>query len=155
VLAAATTLALAIAFVSFYKWPRATHAQATSAPKQEILVPIQPPAPPAPAPTPTPAATPTPTSAPAAEPVAPKAHAARKHAAPSEKGTGYLTVSSIPWGAVLVNGKRMADHTPVYKLPIPSGKQRISIFNPDRNAYSPAKQVTVKAGETQVVGFEW
>jgi hypothetical protein len=68
---------------------------------------------------------------------------------------GYLTVNAEPWGAVFVDGKRVAGQTPVYRLAVPAGRHRVSVFNPERRASSPARTVEVHAGETSAVGFDW
>jgi serine/threonine-protein kinase len=70
-------------------------------------------------------------------------------------GVGYLTVSSVPWGAVYVDGKRMAEQTPVYRLAVPAGRHRVAIFNPKRDAYSVAQVTNVEAGSARVLGFDW
>ncbi len=49
----------------------------------------------------------------------------------------------------------LAEQTPVYRLPTKSGKQRVSIFNPARKAYSPSQTVDVEPGQVRVLGFKW
>jgi hypothetical protein len=68
---------------------------------------------------------------------------------------GYLTVHAEPWGSVLVDGRRFADQTPVYRAPIASGVHQITVFNPESRKSSPPRSITIKPGQTQVVGFEW
>ena len=68
---------------------------------------------------------------------------------------GFLTVNAYPWGAVFVDGNRIAHQTPVYRIPVASGKHRIHVFNPDRNAGSPPQSVMVRSGENTTVGFDW
>jgi hypothetical protein len=75
--------------------------------------------------------------------------------APAPRGIGYLTISSMPWGAVYVDGKRVAAQTPVYRLPVAAGKHQVAILNPTRNTRSPTKDVSVEGGAVRVLGFEW
>jgi hypothetical protein len=82
----------------------------------------------------------------------PAAHARSR--APTKRGKGYLTVNSKPWGVLFVDGKKVADETPVYRLPLAEGTHRVAIFYPDRGAYSAGQSVTLHAGETRIVGFK-
>jgi hypothetical protein len=68
---------------------------------------------------------------------------------------GFVTVSADPWGAVFVDGKRIADQTPVYRYQVAAGRHKVSVYNPERKATSPTRVVVVKPGETATVGFEW
>jgi serine/threonine-protein kinase len=68
---------------------------------------------------------------------------------------GYLTVHAEPWGTVLVDGRRFADQTPVYRAPISAGAHRVAVFNPEIGRSPPPREVTIKTGQVQVVGFEW
>ena len=105
------------------------------------------------------------TTAPPTPPVKPKPRsmprpikAAPKEAAGlADDGTkmGYLTVHSEPWGAVYVDGRRFGDQTPLYRAPIAAGKRRVAVYNPVRKAFSPPREVVIRAGEQQVIGIEW
>ena len=66
---------------------------------------------------------------------------------------GYVSVNSTPWGALYVDGRRVSDETPVYRLPLPPGPHRISVVFGDRNP-SPPQRVIVRAGQTRTLGFE-
>jgi hypothetical protein len=79
---------------------------------------------------------------------------ARAHAATEATATGFLSVESDPWGAVYVDGKRIADQTPAYRVVLQAGRHRVSVRNPERG-HSPVRSVEVRAGENSVVGFEW
>jgi serine/threonine-protein kinase len=68
---------------------------------------------------------------------------------------GYLTVHAEPWGTVLVDGRRFADQTPVYRAPISVGVHHISVFNPESKKASPSRELTIQPGQARVVGFEW
>jgi hypothetical protein len=68
------------------------------------------------------------------------------------EGDAYLTVNATPWGAVYVDGRRLAEETPVYRRRIASGDHVVVIHYPDGHASSP-QRVHVGAGETRAVGF--
>jgi hypothetical protein len=55
---------------------------------------------------------------------------------------------------VLVDGRRFADQTPVYRAPIAPGKHKVSIVSPLKPG-SPVREVVVVPGKIQVVGFDW
>jgi serine/threonine protein kinase len=75
-------------------------------------------------------------------------------AAPREMG--YLTVNAVPWGAVHVDGRLVAEETPIYRLPVAAGVHRVTISgNPTRAHASAGRAVTVRAGETQMVSIDW
>jgi serine/threonine-protein kinase len=93
-----------------------------------------------------------------------QAHNAVKRANDAISGTlvesakpvlGYLTVNAAPWGAVLVDGKKIAEQTPAYRLPIAVGPHRVTVYNPERRDQAPVRAVDVRAGEVSVVGFKW
>jgi serine/threonine-protein kinase len=69
--------------------------------------------------------------------------------------TSYLSITSTPWGAVYVDGRQFADATPVYKAQVASGTHRVSVYSPQRKARSPEREVTIRPGETRVLGFVW
>jgi serine/threonine protein kinase len=68
---------------------------------------------------------------------------------------GFVTVNAYPWGAVFIDGKRAADQTPIYRLPVASGTHRIHVTNPERHVSSPDQIVDVRPGQTAKVGFHW
>ena len=113
-------------------------AQEPPPPREEPAAP-----PPAPAPAPAPAI------------VKPPSRPARvAHAAPRVKADpGYISINSTPWGALYVDGRRVADETPVYRLPLAPGPHRISVLFGDRNS-SPVQRVIVHSGQTRTLGFE-
>jgi serine/threonine-protein kinase len=83
------------------------------------------------------------------------ARAEQPDPATTAQATGFLTVSAYPWGAVLVDGKRIASQTPVYRAPVSVGRHVVTVVNPDRNAEAPPRTVDVRPGETTTLGFEW
>jgi len=106
------------------------------------------------------AVAPAPTAAAAAAPRDPRRTPAERAArrprgAPGPGAGGYLTVNSYPWGAVYVDGQRVASSTPMYRRPLAAGRHRVSVYNPDRKASSPTRTVVVRPGETTTAGFDW
>jgi hypothetical protein len=88
------------------------------------------------------------------------ARQAARSAAPTQPvrgapAVGYLTVNAVPWGAVYIDGKRVAEQTPVYRLPVAAGQHRITVFNPDRASHSAPRSIEVKESEVATVGFKW
>jgi serine/threonine protein kinase len=79
----------------------------------------------------------------------------RRPASPATVEVGYLSVNADPWGAVVVDGKKVAEQTPAYRLAVATGVHRITIYNPERKRSSQTKLVEVQRGKNAVVGFEW
>jgi hypothetical protein len=71
------------------------------------------------------------------------------------KGVGYMTVTSTPWGAVFVDGRRVSDWTPAYRVAVAAGTHTVTVFSPKRGSYSPPKKVVVRPAELATLGFEW
>ncbi|MEW5847648.1 MAG: serine/threonine-protein kinase [Myxococcota bacterium] len=142
-------------------------APSTVAPVEPPPAPTPEPAPPpepAPAPTPAPQAAPTPdveetrperpaparpsTSTtkrpepkPRPQPVAPQ----ETKAPPAEpQGDGFLTISSVPWAVVTVDGKQVGS-TPVYKVPLPPGKHTVVLHN-EAEKLTRTMEVTITPG---------
>jgi serine/threonine protein kinase len=145
-LAVVLAITAASAAIAVVRTPKAPPPVLTAEPAIE-----QPaaPAPAAPAPaTPPPVVThPVVTHAPARTP-------RTQHAVSRPKAEpGYVSVNSTPWGALYVDGRRVADETPVYRLPLTPGAHRISVVFGDRNP-SPPQRVIVRPGQTRTLGFE-
>jgi hypothetical protein len=111
---------------------------------------------PQPAP-PTPAALPT-------APTPPRSRSVKKPqpvraAAAATKSTamemGWLSINSDPWGAVYLDGHKVADDVPVYRLPVLAGHHRVTIVNPQHKNTSPAREVMVEAGQTRTLSIRW
>ena len=64
-----------------------------------------------------------------------------------------MSVSSTPWGAVYIDGRRMAEETPVYRLPISPGPHRVHIVYGDHGS-SAVQRVIVHSGQTRTLGFD-
>jgi hypothetical protein len=77
-------------------------------------------------------------------------HPRASHAKPDP---GYVSVNSTPWGAVYVDGRRMAEETPVYRLPLSPGAHRVQIVYGDR-ASSAVQRVIVHSGQARTLGFD-
>jgi hypothetical protein len=73
----------------------------------------------------------------------------------TSSANGYLSVNSNPWGAVFLDGQRIADQTPLYRYPVPSGRHEVSVFDPKRGVHSQVQSLMVQAGKTHVVGAKW
>src|SRR5262249_32112176 len=104
-----------------------------------------PPAPPPP-PQPTPVAV---ALAPAPEPIpAPPPPPATRQAPRRSRqaaGDAYLTVNATPWGAVYVDGRRLADETPVYRRRVSPGDHMVIVRYADGGS-SPPKRIHLAAG---------
>jgi hypothetical protein len=99
----------------------------------------------------------------APRPVHVRAHSEHTHArtaaptppvsTPTEMG--WLSVNAVPWGAVLIDGHKVADDTPLYRLPVLAGRHRVSVVSPSRATPSPEREVRVQPGETRSVSITW
>jgi hypothetical protein len=69
--------------------------------------------------------------------------------------SGFVTVSATPWGQVFIDGRRVADETPAYRLPVVAGRHSVAVFDPARRRFSPTQTVVVREGESRRLGFEW
>jgi hypothetical protein len=81
-----------------------------------------------------------------------------KHPRPAPRSdlpveTGFLTVYSESWGRVIVDGKKFADTTPLYRRPLAVGSHRVTVFHPETNAHAPVQTVSIKAGEARSLVF--
>ncbi len=110
------------------------------------------------------ASDPQPPPLPTAETSEPKAPTRAKHGSPrkpvqsqpsANTDLGYLTVNADPWGAVFVDGKKMVDATPAYRMPIAAGTHRISVGSAARKQRAPERVVQIRKGELSKVGFQW
>jgi serine/threonine-protein kinase len=68
---------------------------------------------------------------------------------------GFLTVNADPWGAVYVDGKRLAEATPAYRVAVAAGTHRVTVQSPERKARAPERVVEIRAGELSKIGFKW
>jgi len=124
---------------------------AETPPPPRFAAPMPAAAPPEPAPAPEPErAKPTPPPPPAVTHAPSRSHARAAHARPDP---GYVSVSSTPWGAVYIDGRRVAEETPVYRLPLSPGPHRVHIVYGDR-ASSAVQRVIVHSGQTRTLGFD-
>ena len=85
----------------------------------------------------------------------PRESAKQGNQRPAKQVMGYLTVNADPWGAVYVDGERVAEQTPIYRLATSAGRHRVEVINPESRRHSPARVVEVPAGQNVVVGLRW
>jgi hypothetical protein len=78
-----------------------------------------------------------------------------KHVTKSLRETGFLTVHAEPWGSVWVDGRKVSEQTPLFRLPTTTGRHQVYVMNPDLHRRSVARAVEVHNGKDEVVGFEW
>lgn len=65
---------------------------------------------------------------------------------------GYVSVSSTPWGKVLVDGVLVAKETPVYRLRTQPGTHRVTVVFGDGSG-SKTRIVEVRSGQHTSLGF--
>ncbi|MBW2465364.1 MAG: PEGA domain-containing protein [Deltaproteobacteria bacterium] len=66
--------------------------------------------------------------------------------APAARGTGYLSLDSMPWANVSLGGQSLGS-TPLLRRPLPEGNHVLTLDNPEEGL-SMTYRVTVVAGET-------
>jgi len=75
---------------------------------------------------------------------------APKKAAVADSGGGggdcTITVNSIPWSEVWIDGKNTSQHTPVVDFKLPCGKHKLSFKRPDMQI-DQTESISVKAGQ--------
>jgi tRNA A-37 threonylcarbamoyl transferase component Bud32 len=65
---------------------------------------------------------------------------------------GTLTVNAIPWGRVLLNGRQVADSTPLVAKKLRAGPVTVTVENPKLGRRE--KRVTIKPNEPTLVTFD-
>jgi serine/threonine protein kinase len=100
--------------------------------------------PPAPAPAPEPAP-------PAPKPPDPEVPERARKRRPDEPG--FITVNSSPWGAVYIDGKKVASETPLYRHSLKPGRHAVLIKWGDTGRRSEAKKIVLEPGEHETLGF--
>jgi hypothetical protein len=68
-------------------------------------------------------------------------------------GFGYLTVTAVPWGALVVDGRRVAEVTPVYRLRLAAGEHRASVLYGNSKDAAPVRRVVIKPDKVTIIGF--
>jgi hypothetical protein len=84
---------------------------------------------------------------------APAAATARPHVKAAAHASGFLTVTSIPWGELYVDGRLVTRETPLYRFRIPAGLHRVALRyrgQPDQVA---VERVVITPGEVRMLGF--
>ncbi|MBU1431585.1 PEGA domain-containing protein, partial [Myxococcota bacterium] len=71
-----------------------------------------------------------------------------------EVGEGFLSVSSTPWGSVYLNGKLIANETPMIRQRVPEGSHRVYIcYERNCNDRSGVKPARITAGRNTILKF--
>ena len=71
----------------------------------------------------------------------------------SARAGGKLTITSTPWGQIYIDGRRLAEESPVYQLPLPAGRHSVRVFYPDRGEFSAAQTIVLHPGAVRTLGF--
>ena len=73
---------------------------------------------------------------------------------PSSRESGFVSVSASPWGAVYIDGKKVAAETPLYRHPLPAGRHEVRVYFADQKKYSKRRVVDLRPGQHRSIGFE-
>jgi hypothetical protein len=109
-----------------------------------------------------------PASPPDAAPAAPAADAGAPPARPASRtgggrktprtaaprDPGFVSISASPWGAVYIDGKRVAGETPLYRFPLPAGRHDVRVFFKEAKVFSERRVVELRPGQHRSIGFE-
>jgi hypothetical protein len=71
----------------------------------------------------------------------------------ASRGTGFLSVDSVKWGILYIDDRRVADETPVYRLPISAGAHRVRLLYPEQKQFTPTRRVAIESGKTSHLSF--
>ena len=83
----------------------------------------------------------------------PPAPAARvKRARPRPRHSGTITINSLPWSRVRLDGKNVGD-TPVVKLRVPAGRHRLELLSPGGKVRK-SLRITVRPGGKKTYSFD-
>ncbi len=77
-----------------------------------------------------------------------------KAARAAAREPGFVSVSASPWGAVYIDGKRVAAETPLYRHALPAGRHEIRVYFKEAKAYSERRVVDLEPGQHRSIGFE-
>ena len=91
--------------------------------------------------------------APVASEPAVRPRPARRSSKPAAREPGYLSVSATPWGAVYVDGQRVAGETPLYRRALPAGRHEIRVYFKEARAWSDKRIVELAPGQHRSIGF--
>ena len=73
--------------------------------------------------------------------------------APSAARAGFLTINSLPWSRVRLDGK-VVGNTPLLKRPVAAGHHRVELLAPD-GAVRRRFQVVVQRGKHRSFTFDF
>lgn len=67
--------------------------------------------------------------------------------------SAYLTVTADPWGSLIVDGKRVADETPVFRLAVSPGRHVVKVYHPSLGRHADAQVVNLRPGDQKTLVF--
>ena len=73
---------------------------------------------------------------------------------PEAKEPGFVSINARPWGEVHVDGRKVADQTPLLGHKLKPGKHRVRIYFVTLQKMSEERTITVAPGKTQTVFFK-
>jgi serine/threonine-protein kinase len=74
--------------------------------------------------------------------------------AAATRDPGFVSISASPWGAVYIDGKRVAGETPLYRFPLTAGRHEIRVFFKEAKVFSQRRVVDLQPGQHRSIGFE-
>ena len=108
------------------------------------------------APEPPPPVAPPVAAADAAPPAAAPSHprVVRKVVRSEPREQAYVSVSASPWGAVYIDGKKVASETPLYRHAVSPGRHEVKVYYAEEKTYSRRQVVVLAPGQHRSIGFE-
>jgi serine/threonine-protein kinase len=93
-------------------------------------------------------------AAPPATPRPSRPRAPRKPPRDEAREEAYVSVSATPWGAVFIDGKKVASETPLYRHAVSPGRHEVRVYYAEQKAYSKRQVVVLAPGQHRSIGFE-
>ena len=72
----------------------------------------------------------------------------------SSQKRGFLSVNSVPWGEVYINGKPIGQTTPLNKYELKAGRYSVKVFFQGSNRFSNTKTITISPDKEEKVLFK-
>jgi serine/threonine protein kinase len=76
-----------------------------------------------------------------------------RDARPPAAQESRLTVTAEPWGILFIDGKRVADETPVFDLAIPAGRHAVKVYFPSLGRFSRSRRIVFEPGARRTLVF--